>query len=167
MIFRAYGLRTASFARSRRVITFVVLALTFLGAHGLTYGLSTVFSVRPTVETAPVPSDNDAADDIAVWTHPTDPAKSRIIGVDKGSGLGKGGLLVYNLDGTQRQYLQEGALNNVDIRYNFPLNGQLTDLIVASNVNNDSISIYRIQGDGFVQNVSINGVNGIPTGIGV
>jgi myo-inositol-hexaphosphate 3-phosphohydrolase len=43
--------------------------------------------VRPVVETTPVPHTGDAADDVAIWVHPTDPVLSTIIGTDKQGGL--------------------------------------------------------------------------------
>jgi len=67
--------------------------------------------VSPSVETAPVPSRGDAADDPAVWIHPEEPGRSLIVGTDKRSGL-----LVFDLAGNQRQYLAEGRFNNVDLR---------------------------------------------------
>ncbi len=117
--------------------------------------------VAPLVETDPVPSGNDTADDIAIWLHPTDQAKSRIIGVDKAFGDGGGGLIVYDLAGNQLQYLKIGSLNNVDVRYNFLLSGQPADLIVASNQTHDRLSIFRINREGIVENVAVDEL-GIP-----
>ncbi len=158
----------------RRLLLLVAILMMVLSASGAArvyaddgpYG-ATAVKVTPTLETDPVPNGNDTADDIAVWVHPTDRAKSRIIGVDKAFGEGNGGLLVYNLAGDQTQpELIVGSLNNVDIRYNFPLNGQLTDLIVASNQKYQTISIFRINGNGFVEHVSKDEF-GIPTGMQV
>ena len=67
--------------------------------------------VSPSVETVPVPSRGDAADDPAIWIHPDAPARSLVLATDKRSGI-----LVYDLAGTQRQYLPEGNFNNVDLR---------------------------------------------------
>ena len=61
---------------------------------------------------------DDAADDVAVWVHPTDRALSLVLGTDKTSGLA-----VYDLAGRQLQFLTDGAINNVDLRYGFPLGG--------------------------------------------
>jgi hypothetical protein len=61
------------------------------------------------VETDPVPHRGDAADDPAVWVHPSDPARSTIIGTDK-----KGGIAVYDLEGKELQYRPEAKINNVD-----------------------------------------------------
>ena len=65
-----------------------------------------------TVETEPVPDAGDAADDAAIWVHPTDPALSTIIGTNKDGG----GLAVYDLTGSQVQYLAADDANNVDLR---------------------------------------------------
>lgn len=44
--------------------------------------------VSAKVETQSVPIDGDAADDPAIWVHPTDPSLSTVIGTDKEGGLG-------------------------------------------------------------------------------
>jgi len=95
--------------------------------------------VVPKVETAPVPHSGDAADDSAVWVHPTDTALSTVIGTDK-----QGGLAVYNLDGTQIQYLPDGELNNVDLRYNFSLGKARVALVPVTNRTDDSILFYAV-----------------------
>jgi len=95
--------------------------------------------VTAIVETQPVPSSGDAADDAAIWIHPLNTSESFIVGTDK-----KSGLLVYNLAGEEIQYLPDGKLNNVDLRYNFPLGGQQVALVSASNRTDDSIAIYKV-----------------------
>ena len=92
-----------------------------------------------TVETVPVPNSGDAADDPAIWQHPQNRELSTIIGTDK-----KGGLAVYQLDGSQLQYLPDGRMNNVDLRYDFPLGGQRVALVTASNRSTNSIAIYQV-----------------------
>ena len=99
-----------------------------------------IATVTATFETDPVPHGGDAADDPAVWVHPTDPALSVVIGTDK---AGAGGLGVYNLDGSRRQFLIDGALNNVDVRYGFPLAGRKIDLVAASDRGRRSIAFFR------------------------
>ena len=76
--------------------------------------LTQTIQVAATVETEPVPSKDDAADDPCVWIYPTAPSRSTIIGTDK-----KDGLAVYDLAGHTLQYLPDGRLNNVDIRVGF------------------------------------------------
>jgi 3-phytase len=95
--------------------------------------------VSATVETQPVPSDGDAADDPAIWVHPTDPSLSTIIGTDK-----QGGLAVYDLDGNQIQYLSGIRPNNVDLRYDFPLGGRAIDLVVTSDRGDDAVTLHRV-----------------------
>jgi 3-phytase len=98
-----------------------------------------VYSVSAIVETAPVPGGVDGADDPAIWIHPSDPSQSTVIGTDKLGGLG-----VYNLAGQQLQYLADGKMNNVDLRYNFALDGKPVALVTAGNRTNNSIAIYRV-----------------------
>src|SRR5579875_2379969 len=65
------------------------------------------------VQTEPVPSEGDAADDPAIWIHPDDPARSLVLGTDK-----KGGLHAYTLDGRPKQLISPGSRpNNVDLLY--------------------------------------------------
>jgi len=67
--------------------------------------------VQPTLETPPVASRGDAADDPAIWVDPRDPGRSLVLGTDKNAGLH-----VYDLAGRQVQYLPAGRVNNVDLR---------------------------------------------------
>lgn len=95
--------------------------------------------VRPTMETEPVSNDGDAADDPAIWAHPTDPAQSVIIATDK-----KGGILVYDLAGKPLQYLPDGKMNNVDLRDGFKLGGKTVTLVAASDRTHRAIALYTL-----------------------
>jgi 3-phytase len=99
------------------------------------------FSVTATHETTPVDANADAADDPAIWIDPNDPSLSVIIGTNKAD---DGGLGVYNLDGSLHQVVTIGAVNNVDVRYNFPLDGEATSIVAATNRTNNSLIIYRV-----------------------
>ena len=90
-------------------------------------------------QTEPVGRQGDAADDPAVWLHPTQPHLSRVLGTNK-----KQGLLAYDLDGRLLQELPVGRLNNVDVRAGFTLAGKPIDLAVASNRDRNSISLFAI-----------------------
>lgn len=100
-------------------------------------------SVLPEVaalrQTDPVGRQGDAADDPAIWIHPEQPARSRVLGTNK-----KHGLLAYDLDGKLLQELAVGRLNNVDVRPNFKLGAQTVDLAVASNRDHNSLSLFSI-----------------------
>lgn len=93
--------------------------------------------VSAKVETAPVPTSGDAADDPAIWVHPTNPSLSVIIATDKNSGLA-----VYDLTGKQLQFLSDGEPDNVDLRTDFPLAGKKETIVVASDRSDDTISVY-------------------------
>lgn len=100
---------------------------------------ASILSVAATAETEPVTSRGDAADDPAIWVHPTTPEKSRILGTDKQSGLH-----VYDLNGANLQTLQSGRVNNVDVRQGFYFKGQPMDIAAASQRDHNSIALYRI-----------------------
>ena len=104
-----------------------------------------VYEVMPTVETEPVSHSGDRADDATVWVHPTDPGKSVIIGTDKDDS--DGGLAVYDLAGTQLYFVTGGKMNNIDVRYNFPIGRNRIDIIAVGNRTDDSIAIFSIDPD--------------------
>lgn len=125
-----------------RAILVLVLAggLSFEGAV-----LAKVFEVMPTVETDPVPHSGDRADDATIWVHPVDANLSVIIGTDKDDS--DGGLVVYDLTGRQMSFTTGGKMNNVDVRYNFPLAGETADIIAVGNRTDNSIAVYTIDPD--------------------
>lgn len=92
--------------------------------------------VMPAMETAPAGARGDAADDPAVWLHPTDASKSLILGTNKQEGL-----VVYNLDGTEAARLQIGLINNVDIRQSAD---RAYDVAFASNDQVNAISVFMV-----------------------
>ena len=80
-------------------------------------------------------------DDMCIWLHPDDPAKSVIITSDKKAVK----LFVYDLNGNTLQTITPaGKPGNIDIRYNFPLNGQPIDIIAFNDRGNTKISIYKM-----------------------
>ena len=101
----------------------------------------TILPVRATLETSAVPVADDTADDPCIWIHPTDPALSTIIGTNKNVG---GGLHVYDLNGREIQFTGDGRMNNVDIRYNFPLDGERVALVTAGERSRNTIAIYKV-----------------------
>ncbi len=109
-----------------------------LSAPGRSTG-PTAIPVQATIETDPVRSSGDAADDPAIWRHPNDGAQSTIIGTDK-----KRGLMVYDLNGRLLQELPDGNMGNVDLRHDFPLGGSPTAIVTAGNRSDNSIAIYAI-----------------------
>jgi len=113
--------------------------------------------VFATVETEPVASSRDAADDPAVWIHPTDPARSLVIGTDK-----KQGLNVYDLNGKRVQSLPDGRMNNVDLRYGFSLDGADVAIVAATNRTDQSLALYAVDANGHLRNVADGQ---IPTGM--
>ena len=96
-------------------------------------------TVSASVETEPVQSYGDAADDPAIWVHPVDPALSLIIGTQK-----KRGINVYDLSGHLIQSRADGRINNVDLRYGFELGGRPVAVVTGSNRSSDSISTWIV-----------------------
>jgi 3-phytase len=84
-------------------------------------------TVTAKAETTPVGTADDAADDPAIWRHPTDPVKSLIIGTDK-----RAGIHVYDMTGKAIGFTPSPRLNNVDLRSNVTVNGKDAVLVSAS-----------------------------------
>jgi len=97
------------------------------------------FTVTADAETEVVVSGEDAADDPAIWIHPTDPAKSTLIATNKG-----GGVLVYDLDGKELYSYNVGKVNNIDVRYGFPLSGKKVDIVATSNRSDNTITVFTV-----------------------
>jgi 3-phytase len=87
-----------------------------------------VLPVVADVETTPVENGGDAADDPAIWVHPSDPSASVVIGNDK-----KGALEVYDLAGDriQRITTPAGSWGNVDVRQAVTIGGRALDVVGA------------------------------------
>lgn len=124
-----------------------------IGGCGLTQGgglpSKSAKPVFASVETEPVASANDAADDPAIWVHPTDPSRSLIIGTDK-----KNGLDVYDLAGKRVQTLPDGRMNNVDLRYGFALGGASVAIVAATNRTDQTLALYAVDANGRLSNVA-------------
>lgn len=100
--------------------------------------------VTADAETEAVDTADDAADDPAIWVDPVHPENSKLIASNK-----KSGLVVYDLDGKLIQSHSFGKLNNVDVRYNFPLGGKKVDIVAATNRDEDKngIDLYAFDGN--------------------
>jgi 3-phytase len=94
-------------------------------------------TVSATLETPPVETWGDAADDPAIWVNPRNPARSVVIGTDKNLGL-----YVYDLDGRLLQTLPDGRMNNVDLRDGLVVDGKPRTLVAASNRTDKTIALY-------------------------
>jgi len=93
-------------------------------------------SVTASAETEAVSAntDDDAADDPAVWYNERQPEKSLIIGTDK-----KKGIDVYGLDGKLITSYEVGRINNVDVRNDVRFAD--TTLHIAGGSNRSTISM--------------------------
>lgn len=105
--------------------------------------------VEPSAQTEVMARQGDAADDPAIWIHPADSTRSRVLGTNK-----KQGLLVYDLNGKQLQLLESGRLNNVDVRQNVRFIESATqlsyDLAIATQRDENSLVLYAISAEGVV-----------------
>jgi len=80
-------------------------------------------------------------DDMCIWLHPGDPAKSTVIASDKAAGK----LFVYDLTGKTLQVVSiDGKPGNIDLRYGFPFGGGKVDIVALNERDHSSILVYQI-----------------------
>lgn len=104
---------------------------------------ASVFAYPAKVETTPVQSSDDAADDPTIWIHPNDKRKSLVIGTDKRKGLG-----VYNLQGQLVQFVEHGRPNNVDLRQKVIFDGENLDLLAFSDRSDNTMGLATVDESG-------------------
>jgi 3-phytase len=114
-------------------------------------------TVRATLETPPVATWGDAADDPAIWVNTRDPSRSVVIATDKNLGIN-----VYNLDGKLIQSLHDGRMNNVDVRDGLLVDGKPRTIVAASNRTDKTIALYWL--DPATRELSSAG-DPVPTGL--
>jgi 3-phytase len=103
--------------------------------------LSSAVEITAAYGTAPLPDDPD---DPAIWIHPTDPARSVIIGTMKVAAPA-GAVIVHGLDGQLRQTIAGiDRPNNVDVEYGFRLGGEIVDIAIATERLARQLRIFRI-----------------------
>jgi 3-phytase (myo-inositol-hexaphosphate 3-phosphohydrolase) len=135
------------------IVVFSLLFLTFckLNKKPVNEEMRSQIFVTAQAETKPVPRDptNDAADDPAIWINFSDPDSSHIIGTDK-----KGGLAIYDLSGHELFYYNTGKMNNVDLRYDFPLISDTIDIMAVSNRTDQSVDLFKINHKGYLDTLN-------------
>jgi 3-phytase len=114
-------------------------------------------TVHATLETPPVETWGDAADDPAIWVNPRNPARSVVIATDKNLGIN-----VYDLDGKLIQSLHDGRMNNVDVRDGLMVDGKPRTIVAASNRTSKTIALYWL--DPATRKLSSAG-DPVPTGL--
>ena len=106
-----------------------------------------LFYVGATTETEPSPYPGDSVDDIAVWVNAENPSRSLILATLKNNNQTPSkplGILVYDLQGKQIQFLQGGSPNNIDIRYGYDHNGRQIPIIAVSHWLHNYVSLLTI-----------------------
>lgn len=106
----------------------------------------TVYDVHASFSTPPSRDGEDHMDDPTIYVNDKDPSKSFVIGTNK-SRVG-GGLHLYDLEGNEIDFVADGRMNNVDLRYGFPLRTpqgvEKIDLAVATHRSQKSVAIYKV-----------------------
>ena len=124
--------------RFHRLLPLLLLAL-LLGACAPGSSTPAPNALKPRVVTEPTAHDTD---DPAIWIHPTDRAKSLVIGTDKAT---DGALYVYDLDG--KIVNRVGGLkrpNNVDLAYGLVLGGKPTDIAVTTEREMKRLRVFSV-----------------------
>ncbi|MBT1704609.1 phytase [Chryseosolibacter indicus] len=101
-------------------------------------------TIRPLLVTDSVRHDSD---DPAVWINRQDKSKSLILGTDKGGDTGDGAIYVFDLNGKEVKDKTVHGIkrpNNIDIAYDFNINGKLTDIAVLTERLTNSIRVFSL-----------------------
>lgn len=115
-------------------------ALALVGCAG-----SRGVAIQAAIETVPVASGGDAADDPAIWSDVRDPSRFWTLGTDKRE---QGGIGVYGPDGRRAGWIDLPLANNVDLRPGFPFAPGDTGVLVAVSERLDStLSLLRLWTD--------------------
>lgn len=89
----------------------------------------------------------DDPDDPALWIHPSDPARSLIVGTNKVQAP-NGALVVFGLDGRARQTVAGiDRPNNVDIEQGVLLDGRVVDVAVTTERLQHRLRVFAIDGE--------------------
>ncbi len=129
-------------AYSRAVLFSLLISLSSCGLDAPAPQPPDAVSLFPVLETDPVSSRGDAADDPAIWINQQDVSQSRVIGTDK-----QAGIEVYNLQGERLQFIAAGLTNNIDLR-RLPDGHQYSALAAASNRSDNTVSLFVIDQQG-------------------
>lgn len=130
-------IRIGNLIPSFHITTFIITLILFFSVFGIPTACGQTI-IDPVIQlSAPGSADQD---DMCIWIHPN-PAQSTIITADKDANK----LFVYDLDGIT---IQEVSINgqpaNIDIRYNFPLSGELVDIVAFCDRDQTLITIYKV-----------------------
>jgi len=96
-------------------------------------------AIVPVLITEPTAVDTD---DPAIWINPQDPAKSLILGTDKG-----GAIYVFDLDGKiipDKTVTGLQRMNNIDVEYGFMLGDEAIDIAVATERPASALRVFRL-----------------------
>lgn len=119
-------------------------------------GAVTIPTAYATAET-PATFNDDAggnvdSDDPEVWIHPDDTDDSLVIGAEK-----EAGMTVFDMHGAVVQHVppaapprpgdEGGRLNNLDVLYDVPIDGDDEDIVVVSDRGLDKLHVFRIDED--------------------
>jgi 3-phytase len=105
------------------------------------------FLLYPEIETEPSPYPGDSLDDAVVWYNVENPGQSLVLTTLKASNqrpVLPTGILTYDLQGNQQQFLKGGTPNNIDLRSGFPSGDQKKSLIAASHWYTGKVGLYQL-----------------------
>lgn len=112
--------------------------------HEKTAVVESLAVIRPALVSDTVLNDSD---DPAIWIDTRNPAKSLIIGTDKGGDVSEGGMHVFDLNGkeiVEKRVTNLKRPNNVDVAYGMILSGKTLDIAVCTERNTNSIRVFSL-----------------------
>ncbi len=127
----------------------VALLIGLTGCTSVLQQTHKIYDVHASFATPPSRDGKDHVDDPAIYVNDKDPSKSFVIATNK-SRVG-GGLHLYDLEGKEIDFVADGRMNNVDLRYSFslktPQGVEKIDLVVATHRSQKNVAIYKVDAE--------------------
>lgn len=116
------------------------------------------FLLYPEIETDPSPYPGDSVDDAVVWYNDKNPEESLVLATLKASNqrpVLPTGILTYDLQGNQLQFLKGGTPNNIDLRPGFPSGDQRHSIIAASHWYTGKVGLYQLDANRMLKELKL------------
>lgn len=134
----------SSVPASKSAVALFVCAVLTACAEELPVGAGTAERTVPAVapyaqtETGVTKEANSAA----IWIHPSEPARSLVIGSGGSDGIG-----LYGLDGSLKGRYTDASVDLLDVEYGFTLSGAPTALVIAYERSSGALVAYTVDPD--------------------
>ncbi len=131
-------------ANGRQVLVAVVLAVAGGGIAAKHFYIDNPPArvAKALAETFPVHTADSAASDVAIYTHPSDPAKSLILATDR-----RKGIAIYDLKGSEVDFDAIGTVTDIDLRSNVKLGDREITLVAVAAGDKKDLQLFELKNE--------------------